>query len=146
MVGVSSRFQRPEDDSGFSLACLLFFERRKRITVDRTAINETMAERVMKPSRWFSRLLSPQRRVAILKGLGLPVIEGSQHNRMMFSGIKIHWTCLLFGSAATALGAGPDWPQFMGPHRNGSTQFQAIQNDWRNHPPQKLWSLEMSIR
>ena len=97
----------------------------------------------MKPIRCFSRLISPQRSGAILKGLGLPVIKGSQHNRIMFSAMKIHWTCLLFGSAATALGAGPDWPQFMGPHRNGSTQAQAIQDDWRNHPPKKLWSLEM---
>ena len=143
MVGVSSRFQLPEDDSGFSLAWMLIFVSSKGITVDRSAHRETMTERVMKPIRCFSRLISPQRSAAILKGLGLPVIKGSQHNRIMFSGMKIHWTCLLFGSAATALGAGPDWPQFMGPHRNGSTQAQAIQDDWRNHPPKKLWSLEM---
>ena len=46
----------------------------------------------------------------------------------------------LMGSAPTALGASPkDYPQFLGPNRNGTLQGIKLARDWSERPPQLLW-------
>jgi outer membrane protein assembly factor BamB len=46
----------------------------------------------------------------------------------------------LTGSAPTASGAfSKDYPQFLGPHRNGTVQGIKLARDWSERPPQLLW-------
>ena len=46
----------------------------------------------------------------------------------------------LTGRDPTALGAFPnDYPQFLGPHRNGTVQGIKLVRDWSKRPPQLLW-------
>ena len=46
----------------------------------------------------------------------------------------------LVGSAPTSLGArSEDYPQFLGPHRNGTVQGIKLARDWSKRPPQLLW-------
>ena len=67
---------------------------------------------------------------------------------------RVHGMLLLFALVLplvtqTALGeqptdeqlaAGPeDWPQFLGPRRDGISHQQGLNFDWQNRPPQVLW-------
>jgi outer membrane protein assembly factor BamB len=46
----------------------------------------------------------------------------------------------LMGRAPTDLDAFPrDYPQFLGPHRNGTVQGIKLARDWKKQPPQLLW-------
>ncbi len=46
----------------------------------------------------------------------------------------------LIGSAPTTLGAfSKDYPQFLGPRRNGAVQGIKLARDWLKRPPQLLW-------
>ena len=46
----------------------------------------------------------------------------------------------LMGSAPTASGTvSRDYPQFLGPHRNGTVQGIKLARDWSERPPQLLW-------
>ncbi|MCE2394912.1 PQQ-like beta-propeller repeat protein [Candidatus Poribacteria bacterium] len=46
----------------------------------------------------------------------------------------------LMGNAPTTLGgASKDYPQFLGPHRNGTVQGIKLARDWSERPPQLLW-------
>ena len=46
----------------------------------------------------------------------------------------------LTGSTPTTLGAfSKDYPQFLGPHRNGTVQGIKLARDWSERPPQLLW-------
>lgn len=46
----------------------------------------------------------------------------------------------LVGSTPTTLGgASKDYPQFLGPHRNGTVQGLKLARDWSERPPQLLW-------
>ena len=46
----------------------------------------------------------------------------------------------LMGSASTTPGESlKDYPQFLGPHRNGTVQGLKLARDWSERPPQLLW-------
>ena len=46
----------------------------------------------------------------------------------------------LTGETATGLGVlSKDYPQFLGPHRNGTVRGIKLARDWSEHPPQLLW-------
>ena len=46
----------------------------------------------------------------------------------------------LMGSTPTTLGgASKDYPQFLGPHRNGTVQGLKLARNWSEQPPQLLW-------
>ena len=46
----------------------------------------------------------------------------------------------LTGETATGLGAlSKDYPQFLGPHRNGTVRGIKLARDWSERPPQLLW-------
>ena len=46
----------------------------------------------------------------------------------------------LAGSSPTAAGVfSKDYPQFLGPHRNGTVQGTRLARDWSERPPQLLW-------
>ena len=46
----------------------------------------------------------------------------------------------LMGSDLVTLGESPkDYPQFLGPHRNGTVQGIKLARDWSKRPPQLLW-------
>jgi outer membrane protein assembly factor BamB len=38
-----------------------------------------------------------------------------------------------------------DYPQFLGPHRNGIVEQPRLTRDWKANPPAKLWSREVGI-
>ena len=38
-----------------------------------------------------------------------------------------------------------DWPQFLGPNRNGSTPETGFRTDWRTNPPQPVWKKRVGI-
>ena len=45
---------------------------------------------------------------------------------------------------ATSLAYAADWPQFMGPTRNGLAPDTGLNKDWRANPPQVLWRVQMN--
>ncbi len=48
------------------------------------------------------------------------------------------WSCFVFCWAAVPVVAG-DWPQLLGPHRNGTATNENVRQDWPDGGPQVLW-------
>lgn len=55
----------------------------------------------------------------------------------------IHLATGLLLCASTFVTHGGDWPQFLGPNRNGVASSETIRTDWKNHPPTKHWEKEV---
>ncbi len=47
------------------------------------------------------------------------------------------------GSAKTVAAQASDWPQFLGPRRDGSSPETGLKLDWRDKPPAQLWKVEI---
>ena len=48
-------------------------------------------------------------------------------------------TAILLACAYATVARGGDWPQFLGPHRNGAVTGETIRTNWKNQPPKKQW-------
>src|SRR5437868_8158726 len=47
--------------------------------------------------------------------------------------------CLLVALLSTSQGVADDWPQFLGPHRNGVSDELALTNQWPAAGPPAAW-------
>ena len=45
----------------------------------------------------------------------------------------------LIAKALAPVAHGGDWPQFLGPNRNGAAVNETIRTNWKTHPPVKKW-------
>jgi len=54
-------------------------------------------------------------------------------------------TCLILGAmgAGSLCASGSDWPQFLGPTRDGLSPDTGINKDWKAKPPKLLWKVPM---
>ena len=47
------------------------------------------------------------------------------------------------GKPITSPGVSQDWPQYLGPQRNGTSTETNLNLDWKNQPPQVLWRVPL---
>src|SRR5881396_970142 len=69
----------------------------------------------------------------------VPILEWRWKNKPLASLASV--TNSSSGSAPTthAIPLTNDYPQFLGPHRNGTVEAPRLARDWKLHPPQRLW-------
>lgn len=53
------------------------------------------------------------------------------------------FSCFLFGLGA--LGRAEDWPQFLGPNRNGIASEKGLVRSWKENGPKVLWRIEGGV-
>jgi outer membrane protein assembly factor BamB len=53
------------------------------------------------------------------------------------------WLAILFGVLHPSVALAGDWPQHLGPQRNGTTEAMPLGDDWRTTPPKQLWSVDV---
>lgn len=92
-------------------------------------------------ARWKTRLL-------VLLAVGLPLscfrLKGFSGDFLPIFEPRFRWTKAVPVATSTTPtlkrdATAADYPQFLGPHRDGRLDGPALQTDWTAHPPEILW-------